>query len=430
MSHYERFIFESYALDQTERRIELCYSLDGKLKFTETLILPPSLKLDMPPTELDAALFALHLAGGISYYKTYLPKTIEIASGQLSASAATFWDQLYQNGLGEFFYRNQIDFRGLIRFPALGNEKVMPNSKPRSPRRVLVPFGGGKDSLVTAEILKDVGVDQTLFRVRSHPLITALAKTAELPLLEIERTLDPKLADLNNSGAYNGHVPVTAYISFLSVVTALLGEYDAVVFSNERSSSYGNVEYLGMTINHQWSKSVEFEKLIRQYIHTEISREVAYLNPLRPLSELKIAALFAGYPQYYDKATSCNRNWTLSASMPTTQRWCGRCPKCAFSFALFAAFIPAPNLITMFGQNLFANAQLLPLYRELWGQEGFKPFECVGTPEETKLALYLAAQTPAFTATPIMTAFCSDVLPAMKDSDEIVSELMKKAPVW
>src|SRR3954470_23930373 len=118
MPTYHRFIFESYELTRADRTIRLRYSLDGQIHFEETFVLPPELKLNFDHPDLDAALFALHLSGGASYYKTYCPKTIEIRSGQLNPEQATFWNTLYTYGLGEFFYQNQIDFRGLINFPA------------------------------------------------------------------------------------------------------------------------------------------------------------------------------------------------------------------------------------------------------------------------------------------------------------------------
>ena len=430
MQTYDRFIFESYNLHPEKSLIELHYSLDDQVKFTETLTVPDWLKFELPNDELDAALFALHLAGGASYYKLYLPKTIEIRSGHLSRSQADFWNELYTQGLGEFFYSNKIDFRDLINFPATRTDSPIhhPAAKPSTPERALVPFGGGKDSIVTTELLRSFKVNQTLLRVRSHPLITTLAHTARLPLLEVERTLDPQLAELNAGGAYNGHVPITAYISFLSIIIAILGGFDAVVFSNERSSSYGNIDYLGMTINHQWSKSLKFENSLKTYIAQFITPSVQYLNPLRPLSELKIAQLFARHPQYFEQATSCNRNWTLITQMNVNKRWCGTCPKCAFSFALFAAFLPESTVTAMFGENLFKNTKLLPLYRELWGEEGFKPFECVGTPEETQAALYLASKNPDYSESVVIKTFRASVLSDMEDPEHLTAELFTPEP--
>jgi hypothetical protein len=169
---------------------------------------------------------------------------------------------------------------------------------------------------------------------------------------------------------------------------------------------------------------LEFEIMIRAYTSSYVTRDVQYLNVVRPLSELHIAKIFSTHPEYFGTATSCNRNWVLSERSPDAPRWCGTCPKCTFSFSLFAAFLPAETVTKMFGQNLFENAELLPLYRELWGTEGFKPFECVGTPEEAQAAFYLAKDKPGFAGTPVMNEFLTQVLPAMKHPDNLIKELL------
>jgi hypothetical protein len=425
MAAYERFIFESYDYDPGARTVNLRYSLDGRVHFTETFTLPAHLKLSPGHPDLDAALFALHLSGGASYYKTYCPRRIEVRSGRLSAGQAEFWNQLYTHGLGEFFYRNQIDFRGLVRFPVSDVSPVKPHVRQALPKRALVPFGGGKDSLVTTELLRTAGVNQTLFRLRAHPIITELAHLADLPLVEVDRRLDPQLFELNAAGAYNGHVPITGHISFLTIVVALLAGYDSVFFSNERSSSYGNVEYLGMMVNHQWSKSLAAEQAIRSYIETFVTGSVRYLNLLRPLSELHIAQIFSRHPQYLGHATSCNRNWTLAERGPDAPRWCGECPKCAFSYLLLSAYLDDAELSATFGRNLFDQPDLIPLYRELWGVEGFKPFECVGTPDETKAAAILALRrSPARAKTPVLREFARHVQPDIARPDNLIHDVM------
>jgi UDP-N-acetyl-alpha-D-muramoyl-L-alanyl-L-glutamate epimerase len=422
---YKRFIFESYDFSASERTIRLRYSLDSEIFFEERLLIGGSNPLNANHPDLDRALFALHLSGGPSYFKTYCPKTIEIKSGRLTKTQAEFWNTLYTYGLGEFFYRNKVDFRGLINFPFQRTDNPAPKLPTHTPEQALVPFGGGKDSIVTTEILRRAGVNQTLFRVRSHPLIDRLAGLEELPLVQVERTLPKALFDLNEAGALNGHVPITAHISFLSIVISLLLGFDSVFFSNERSSSYGNVAYRGIEVNHQWSKSNQFEQMLRDYIAASVTTDVAYLNVIRPLSELSVAKIFASLPQYFPAATSCNRNWTIAERDPDAPIWCGTCPKCAFSFALLSAYLPANTVEKIFGHNLFQDESLLPLFKELWGAEGFKPFECVGTPEEVQAALYLAGSRPGYIDTFILKTFNESVLPQLKDPKHLVSRLQQ-----
>ncbi len=390
MNKYNTFSFDSFGCSPEDGKIELKYSLRdaedggfGLIEFVETLTFPPIEHFpEHREAELKRALFLLHLIGGISYFKTCLPKNIVVNSGTLSKEDATFWKTVYENGLGEFFYRNAVDFRNTIQFPsdkAISHEQSamsgIADSSSLTAHRCLVPIGGGKDSIVAIELLKKAGIDMTLLRVGSHPLISAQAKTADLPLLEVKRSLSPRLFELNAEGALNGHVPITAYITFLSVVLAILRNDDSVVFSNERSANEGNVEYLGMEINHQWSKSLEFERMLQEHL---INRGigVSVFSVLRPLSELRIAELFSKYDWYFPMVTSCNENWKLfskSEKVSNSKLWCGKCPKCAFVFAILHASMPHPKVVGMFGCDLFAEDSLLPLFRNCWGWRTSNP---------------------------------------------------------
>jgi hypothetical protein len=249
--------------------------------------------------------------------------------------------------------------------------------------------GGGKDSVVTIEELRKKGAQMTLLRLGHHPLIEKFARTAGLPLINVNRSLSPELFKLNEDGALNGHVPITAYLSCVAIATSILNNMDAVAMSNERSANEGNVEFHGKEINHQWSKSEEFEKLFQNYIHDFVTGTVQYGSQLRDKTELQIVGEFVKYPQYFHCTTSCNTNWRIVKEKPK-ELWCGKCPKCAFVFALFAAYLPKATVLEIFGKNFFEDATLSSLYKELLGLEGFKPFECVGTPEETTEAFTMA----------------------------------------
>lgn len=434
MNPYHSFIFTSYAFHRKTGKIELNYSLDDDITFTETITLQSPYGIPS-----DASLFMLHLIGGISYYKTCLPKTIEIRSGTLNEKQAKFWNTVYESGLGEFFFKNKIDFRGLINFPfdnKLSRKETPFRDVSTGATKILVPIGGGKDSIVTIELLKKINLPITLLRVGHHPFINQLASIAKLPLLTIERSLSGNLFDLNAQGALNGHVPITAYLSILSIVLSEAYGFSHVVFSNERSADEGNVELHGKQINHQWSKSVAFEKALREYIKTSATSNVEYFSLLRPFSELSIVQMFAQYPQYFPHFTSCNSNWKIlkipnqqhpspGAASPRAGRWCGRCPKCAFAFAMLSAFLSKDDVLTIFeGNNLFADDALLPTYRELLGLEGIKPFECVGTPEETYSALMLADDKEGWEGTAVMTMLEKEALHVFPDAEKTLNEVL------
>ncbi|MBI3619519.1 endonuclease domain-containing protein [Candidatus Peregrinibacteria bacterium] len=427
MKRYQTFIFKAYELDEKAGEIRLHYSLDDEVEFTETIVLPAtSGQWTVDSGKLDAAVFALHLIGGISYYKTCCPKNIEIRSGTLTEDQAAFWNTVYENGLGEFFYKNDMNFEGLIAFPASEKRTVEKRvtSKRANEQRILIPIGGGKDSIVTLELLKKTGADCTLFRMGHHRLIGEIAAVAGLPLLTVERKLSGNLFRLNEEGALNGHVPITAYLSCLAVVVAELYGFDGIAMSNERSASEGNVEFHGMQINHQWSKSLAFERAFQKYLEEAIGTNIKYWSQLRPLSELAVAKMFTEFPQYFRITTSCNANWRILRDRPR-ERWCGHCPKCAFVFALFAAFLSKETLLGIFEKNLFERESLLPLGRRLLGIEGFKPFECVGTSEETKAAMLLAHARGDFDETPVMKMFLKDAAPSTKNPQAVIDEALR-----
>jgi 7-cyano-7-deazaguanine synthase in queuosine biosynthesis len=432
MKQYDTFTFDAYEWNPGEGTITLNYSLGDEVHFTETLTLPDQEKFprapEMDDAEFDRALFALHIIGGISYYKTCLPKEIVIRSGTLSESEAAFWSGVYENGLGEFFYKNDIDFTGLIKFPFDKKDQPAPelpqgekSATARSKPQVLVPIGGGKDSLVTLELLKKAGYDVTLFRMGQHDLIDEMAKVADLPLLSVKRALSPALFRLNEEQALNGHVPITAYLSCVTVALGLLYDIDAVALSNERSANEGNVEFHGKEINHQWSKSLAFERAFQDFVEESVTTRVRYFSLLRPLSEVRIAQLMAEYPQYFRFFTSCNANWKI-LEKTASKRWCGQCPKCAFAFALLAAFLPKPALPQIFKENFFDAPALQPLYRQLFGLEGTKPFECVGTVQETQAAFLLAHRRGDLEDTAAMQLFTEKVLPAIKDEEKLLAD--------
>lgn len=427
MRQYKTFVFDSYSFDPATGVVELRYGLDDAVAFVETLRLPlKGMHLeDVDPALLDRALFLLHIAGGISYYKTSCPRAMDVRSGTLSPAQAAFFTRLYERGLGQFFYENAIDFRGLIALRPGRDDEPEPIAWTPKRRKVLVAVGGGKDSAVTAELLKKAAVPFDLFRVGAHPLIERFATVAKADLLTVHRALSPALFTLNAEGAWNGHVPITAYNSILAALLCIVYGYRGAVFSNERSADVGSLLYYGMDVNHQWSKSLECERGLQELFAGTLSGDVAVFSLLRPLSELGISKVFARAPQYFPVVTSCNANWKLLASERSPERWCGACPKCAFVFAMMAAFLPKEEVMAMFGKNFFEEEALLPWFRRLLGMEGFKPFECVGTPEETQAAFLLIRDRGDFNDTLVMQLFLEQQLPHIADADAVVAQALR-----
>ena len=383
------FVFKGYDSDLEKGEVLFHFSFSGEknVDFTEKLSFLPVQNI-IPQTLLNVLMQNLMLILGISYWKLYCPKEIVIESNLLTKNQAEFWNTVYTKGLGEFFYKNNIDLRGLIKFPYTNKASTSIVSFPRK-NRALLGLGGGKDSIVAAELLKVQNKDFDLFTVGTAKIQEEVALAIGKEPIVITRKLDPKLFALNKEKqVYNGHIPISAIYAFLGLIASVFYDYNQVVVGNEKSANYGNVEYLGEVINHQWSKSEEFEKLFQEYIQNFITSSASYSSSLRGLNELEVTKEFVKYPKYFKVFSSCNRNFKiLRLAQDNKSRWCGKCAKCLFVFLCLAAFLPRKEVLDIFGKNLLEDRNLLSLFEELVGIKNFKPFECVGTPEEMKLAL-------------------------------------------
>ena len=380
----------------------LRYGVDETI-FEEQLHFPD---LPSPPAGEHLAavmrcLRLLHLAAGVSYYKAQLPEKIAVGEAPLSEKTAAFFNNFYSKGLAEFVYRNHLNIEGRISFPAGGGEEEIPLPRPALPRHTAVPCGGGQGSIVTLEALKQIDEPMTALSVNCHPAAAHAAAAAGVPLVRIERRLSPQLMRLNREGAWNGHVPVTGILSFVFVLAALLHGFDTIVMSNERSADEGNLRLPSGEVNHQWSKSLEFESAFRQLLAAEICGGLRYFSLLRPCYELQAARLFAAplFAPYRKIFLSCNRAFRQDA--PPDASWCGACDKCRFMFLILAAFLPRNEIETIFGACLLCPEQL-PGFAALLGLEGSKPFDCVGTLAESRAALRLLAEHPHWRGEPLV----------------------------
>ena len=386
---YRQFIFESYHFDTTTQTLSLHYSFDGSLSFTETYRFDFS-PVAYDPAVLDTACQQLFFMAGVSYYKAYLAPEIIIKQGALDAQAAAFFSETYQSGLGEFFYINHLDPRTPVEFPVTG---VAPEQlvTPPATNGMLVGIGGGKDSLVSVELLRDRVSNLATWSVGHRLQLAPLVQRIGLPHYWVERTWDRKLLDINQQGGLNGHIPISAILGCVGVVVAVLSGRQDVIVSNEQSANEPTLHYQGVAINHQYSKSQAFEAPFQAHLSRLFGQSIRYYSLLRPLGELRIAELFAriGFDLYHDVFSSCNRAFTHEVDHIF---WDGKCPKCAFVFLALTPFIPQTKLETLFsGKNLLQGHELVPIYRQLLGIEGDKPLECVGEIKESRVAMRMSS---------------------------------------
>ncbi|TKR30964.1 endonuclease domain-containing protein [Luteimonas gilva] len=419
------FHFAGCDFDAASGVARLRYAFDGGPELVETITVPGA------PFALDAAraqaaeqaLRVLHLIAGVSYYKAAVPEEIRIDSYAIDADTAAFLESLYTNGLGEFAYRNGLNLHGRIRFPADASDA------PAAPalglrRHALVAIGGGKDSLVSIEALRAIGVDQTVTWIGGSQLIKACAERTGLPTLNIGRQLAPELFEYNRQGAWNGHIPVTAINSAIMAFAAVLLGVDQVVFSNERSASYGSLIEGTGEVNHQWSKGWAFERDFGAHLQKHVAADLHYYSLLRPLSELAVARQFAKSDRYDAHFSSCNRNFHLLGERPAN-RWCGVCPKCHFVFLALAPFMPKPRLVSIFGRNLLDDPAQIPGYDALLEFQDHKPFECVGEGKESRAAMAALSERPEWREDAVVERFSREIRPQLDASELEVAPLLK-----
>jgi UDP-N-acetyl-alpha-D-muramoyl-L-alanyl-L-glutamate epimerase len=405
-------VFRFIGADYADGVARLRYAFDDGVEMVETLRFPDAPTLaPARRAAFDAALRLAHLIVGISYYKAAVPPRIEIAGELPDAASAAFLDELYVEGLAEFAFHNGLDLAGRIRFPH--EERACPVAAPLAlPRRSLLAVGGGKDSLVSLELLRAAGEPLTPVWIGRSALIGACVEASGLPGLNIERELSPRLFELNRKGALNGHIPVTAINSAILAMAAILYGFDAIVFSNERSASAPTLERDGRAVNHQWSKGLRFETLFRERLAHGVTPSLDYFSLLRPLSELAVTARFARLDRYFEVFSSCNRNFRILGTRPTS-RWCGQCPKCHFVFLALAPFLPKPRLTAIFGRNLLDDESLIPAFEALMAFQADKPFECVGEAGESRAALHALTLRAEWREDAVVAHFRRRVLPVI-----------------
>lgn len=381
------FVFSRCEFDAQTGVAELGYRFDDSPEFVETVTIPGApFALDAQRTQsVQSALRLLHLIAGVSYYKAAVPGEIVIQGEPIDQRTADFLTLVYENGLGEFAYRNGLNLRGTIQFPVGATENMQATALDLR-HHALVAIGGGKDSLVSIESLRNIGVDQTVVWIGGSQLIRACADRTGLQTLNIGRAISPLLFDINRQGAWNGHIPVTAINSSILVLAAVVLGMDQVVFSNERSASYGSMIEGTGEVNHQWSKGWAFEDAFAGYVQDRVASDLSYYSLLRPLSELAVARQFTRTDHYDAHFSSCNRNFHILGERPVN-RWCGVCPKCHFVFLALAPFISKPRLVSIFGRNLLDDTSQTAGYDALLEFQDHKPFECVGEGRESRAAM-------------------------------------------
>ena len=393
---FPEFVYESYQYDVQSDGLHIVFTfrLGKDIVFQPSAFIPSRsfINFSQPAELLDTLVFNIGMIELVSYWKCACPPKVRILCGVLDSHQVAFWKKIYFNGLGEFFYTNDIDDT-IDDFMEMENGEWRMENYLGAPANsqfsilnpqfsYLVPVGGGKDSVVTLELLSaQAGRPVIPLIMNPRGATVGCVEAAGYSIddvLVIRRTIHPKLLELNAEGFLNGHTPFSAMLAFYTLLAAGLSGIPNIALSNENSANESTV--VGTSVNHQYSKSVEFEDDFRRYVAQYVSPTFNYFSFLRPLSELQIAMLFSRYEKYFDVFRSCNAGSKEDV-------WCGRCAKCLFAYIILSPFIPPRRLNAIFGKAMLDDIELRPFFEQLTGQAETKPFECVGTISEVHSAL-------------------------------------------
>lgn len=380
---YQSIIYHSYEIVENEDNYEISfnYEIPTLATFKPTLtISKKDLKNDINSSVAKNIIFNIGMIELISYYKLTCPKEVIINAGYLDDEQKKWFRKLFYYGLGEFMYVNNIhvEEQELLEFKVttLPQEIEIPVYQGTGN---LIPIGGGKDSTVSLELLK--GQDNLCFAINPKTPHEECIKIAGYDdYMMVKRTLDKNMLELNKQGYLNGHTPFSSLVAFITYLCAYLNNRRYIILSNESSANEATV--IGTKINHQYSKTYEFENDFNEYTKKYFQINIKYFSLLRPLTEYQIGMLFSKYKQYHKAFKSCNVG---SKSIPWV--WCNDCPKCLFVFTILSPFLYKNDLINIFGEDLFEKKELLNTFIELIGYADTKPFECVGTYSEVRYAV-------------------------------------------
>lgn len=385
---YPNYIYNSYKISELEDKIviEYDFEIEGLTKFNPRIeILKKNFKFkDINSNLVKNIVFYLGMIESISYFKPTCSPLFFIKCGKLDEFQEKWFKKLFYLGLGEFRFINniKIEQNELVNFVSMGEslEVIEPQEELKG---CVIPVGGGKDSNVTLDLLKDYKEDSLAFMIGGKKVSKDCAKAcgySEDQIIEVKRIIDKNLLDLNAQGFFNGHTPFSAIVAFISYLCSYLLGKKYIALSNEDSANESNVD--GENINHQYSKTIEFENDFREFAEKYLKANVEYFSMLRPISELQIAMLFSKIEKCQSIFKSCNVG---SKSEPWV--WCCDCPKCLFVYTILSPFLYKEKLVNIFGEDLFEKESLLKTFVELCGYGETKPFECVGTYSEIRFAI-------------------------------------------
>lgn len=352
----------------------------NQVTYTHEFITPTSIPLDDSNiTTIVQWLSIIH-----AVYLFTIEYFDEIATEfDLSDKEITFFEKIIYNGMAEFRYINNIPINMMTRIipSSFLNLKATVNTSKKLDGRLLLN-GGGKDGLTSAILMNKAQIEYDLFQIGTGIAQSRTSKSLNKKSFIFTRVMDKR----QFKQRYTGHKPTSAAIAISATLCAYLLGKNEVIASNENSANEPNLEINGVNINHQYSKTYEFENDFSSLLRYK-GIDIKYFSLLRPLHELQIVKIFSSEPTYHTSFISCNNGFRKG-------HWCMKCAKCAFMNLIILAISPATAQRVFQTSNNINSFDLYAHIASLIEPQTVKPFECVGSLIECQIAAKLILNNP------------------------------------
>lgn len=313
-----------------------------------------------------------------------------------TAAFEALWQQMVNRVWAQWRYENGLpDYRGPRLCTASMAEKIVPVTIQPGTVDFLSFCGGGKDSYVAMKLLEAATVPYASFAYshssygqaqRQHALIGGLLDygqpRARHHLWAYDTLTDTPLQTLYPEYQTQGMTAAETPASIFAALPLVLQHgYRYLVLGHERSANVGNLiwECTGEEVNHQWGKSFAAEQLLNRYLQQELITNCTYFSVLQPIHDTVIFSLLSGHPAGVSATHSCNLH----------KPWCCRCPKCAYVWLNYMAYLDVELVNEIFQVNLFDLPENQLWFQQMLGLTEHTPFECIGQIEEARLAFEL-----------------------------------------
>ena len=251
------FEFLDYSFEQSTAKFR--YQGKDDIIFTETVDFAPA-EVDYDPEVLESALFLAFIVIGTSYYKASPTTSVKIKQ-DLTPFQADFFNKIYQEGLSQYAFENNLTRNDLAHFTS---SDITPSSHSTfTKEQSLVLLSGGKDSLLSTEIIRESHEPFRVMFITSQKSYPAIIDEFNNPII-VRRHIDKE--NLKQAGGLNGHVPVSLITESLGLIQAILIGASKLEIGIGKEGLEPHAKIQDLAVNHQWSKTVEAQTLMKEYI--------------------------------------------------------------------------------------------------------------------------------------------------------------------